>query len=126
MPTTLVGRRDDRVARAEDFNMRAGAVVDKTYNLVALETENYYLKWLDARDRVKQLAAVQPKAQSLAQTIDKRLQDGNASGEEYIRATTTLDQIRASYNDALYNHALALTALERITAGGFRIDATKR
>jgi outer membrane protein TolC len=126
MPTTLVGRRDDRVARAEDFNMRAGAVVDKTYNLVALETENYYLKWVDARDRVKQLAAVQPKAQSLADTIDKRLQNGNASGEEYIRATTTLDQIRASYNDALYNHALALTALERITAGGFRIDPSKR
>ena len=99
MPTTLVGRRDDRVARAEDFNMRAGAVVDKTYNLVALETENYYLKWLDARDRVKQLAAVQPKAQSLARrstsgcrTVTRRARSTSGPPRRSIRSvppTTT-------------------------------------
>lgn len=28
------------------------------------------------------------------------------------------DQVQAQYNEALYQHALAITALERITAGG--------
>jgi len=29
------------------------------------------------------------------------------------------------YNDALFQHALALAALERVTAGGYRIAAGK-
>jgi len=37
-----------------------------------------------------------------------------------IRARTQADQVKALYNEALYNHALALAALERVTAGGYR------
>ena len=38
---------------------------------------------------------------------------------EDLRALTLEDQTQAQYNEALYHHALAVAALERITAGGF-------
>jgi outer membrane protein TolC len=125
MPPFLVGRKDDRVARAADLNQRAGAVVDKTVNLVALEAENYYLKWAEAKDRLEKLNAARPRAVEVADKIDVRLREGNATANDYVQATTLLDQIRAQTNEALYLHSLALAALERITAGGFRINPAK-
>jgi hypothetical protein len=35
------------------------------------------------------------------------------------------DQAQAMYNDALFQQALVLTTLERVTAGGYRIAAGK-
>jgi outer membrane protein TolC len=125
MPSMLVGKRDERVTHAADLSVRAAAVVDKTYNLVALETENSYLKWLEARDRARLLDGLRPRAHDIAETIFQRLNEGKATGTEYIQATTVVDQIRAQYNEALYLHALSLAALERITAGGYRLHASK-
>jgi outer membrane protein TolC len=125
MPSMLVGKRDDRIAHASDLSQRAGAVVDKALNLVALETENSYLKWTDARDRLILLDKLQPKARDLAEKILKRITDGNANGADYIQAIGFADQIQAQRNEALYLHALSLAALERITAGGFRIYPAK-
>jgi outer membrane protein TolC len=126
MPNTLVGKRGDRVARASDLSQRATAVVDKAFNLVALETDSNYLKWLEARDRYDKLAGVLPKAQTLKVRSYKRLEDGNAPGAEYIQTATLVDQIQAQKNEQLYLHALALAALERVTAGGYRIYPTKQ
>ena len=125
MPNFLIGRKGDRIDRAASLNERAGAVVEKTYNLVSLEAENYYLKWQEAKERLDQLNTIEPKVKDIAATMEKRLDQGNASGKEYIDATTLWDTVRAQQNEALYNHALALTALERITAGGFRIHPGK-
>jgi outer membrane protein TolC len=125
MPSMLVGKRDDRVAHASDLSVRAGAVVDKALNLVALETENSYLKWLEARDRLDLLDKLQPRAREVADKILKRITDGNANGSDYIQAVGFADQIQAQYNEALYLHALSLAALERITAGGYRIYPPK-
>ncbi len=125
MPSMLVGKRDDRIAHAADLSQRASAVVDKALNLVALETENSYLKWIEARDRLNLLDKLQPSARELAEKILKRITDGNANGADYIQAVGFADQIQAQRNEALYLHALSLAALERITAGGFRIYPTK-
>jgi outer membrane protein TolC len=125
MPVNLVGRRNDRTARAGDLSQRAGAVVDKTQNLIALEVENSYLKWKEAHDRFNYFNSALPIAKDVAQRTFKRLDQGNATGSEYIQAATLQDQIQAQYNEALYNHALALAALERITAGGYRLHAPK-
>ncbi len=121
MPPFLAGRKHDRVARAEDLSARAGAVVDKTTNLVSLEVENYYLKWLDARQRAERLAGVRTRARDISDRVWKRFDDGGASGEEYLRAETLVDQVQAQYNEALYQHALALAALERATAGALQV-----
>lgn len=125
MPSMLVGKRDDRVAHAADLSVRAGAVVDKALNLVALETENSYLKWIEARDRLTLLDKLQPSAREVADKILKRITDGNANGSDYIQAVGFADQIQSQHNEALYLHALSLAALERITAGGFRIYPPK-
>lgn len=121
----LVGKRDDRIAHAADLSQRASAVVDKALNLVALETESYYLKWIEARDRLILLDKLQPRARDLADKILKRITDGNANGADYIQAVGFADQIQGQRNEALYLHALSLAALERITAGGFRIYPSK-
>jgi outer membrane protein TolC len=126
MPANLIGRRNDRTARASDLSQRAGAVVDKTQNLIVLETDNSYLKWLEAHDRYKHFKTALPIAKDVASRTYKRLEQGNATGAEYIQAATLEDQIQAQYNEALYNHALALAALERITAGGYRIFPAKQ
>jgi outer membrane protein TolC len=120
-PPMLVGRRDDRVARATDLSQRAAAVVDKTHNLVTLETDNSYLKWLEAKGKLDQLRPLRPRVLDVAEKINKRLTEGNATGSEYIQTVGLADQVQAEYNEALYMHALALAALERITAGGFRV-----
>jgi outer membrane protein TolC len=121
MPPMLVGKHTDRVARASDLSQRAAAVVDKTYNLVALEADNGYLKWLEARDRYARFAAALPRTRALAKRAGDRFEGGNITGSEYVQAATLEDQVQAQYNEALYLHALALAALERITAGGYRI-----
>jgi outer membrane protein TolC len=120
MPTTLAGHRHDRAQRARDFSARAGAVVDKTRNLIGLEVEDAFLKWREAAQQLQALKTTFAKAANVLKTTEDRFQSGKVSGEEMIRAKTLESQVRAEYNEALYNHALALAALERITAGGFR------
>ncbi len=119
MPPTLVGKRADRVQRAEDLSMRAAAVVDKTRNLITLELEEAYYKWEDATRKLRALSQTRERALRVAKSVQARFDIGKIAGEELIRAQTLPDQAQAAYNEALYNHALALAALERITAGGF-------
>jgi outer membrane protein TolC len=119
MPTTLVGHRDARVARARDLAGRAQAVVAKAQNLVTLELEDAYLNFRGAARQVRQLQGAPALARSIYANTKERFDNGKATGEEIIRSGTLEDQAQAQLNEALYNHALALAALERITAGGF-------
>jgi outer membrane protein TolC len=119
MPTTLVGHKADRVERAQDFSDRAAAVVEKTHNLIVLETEDAFYKWKMASEQVKILEQSAGRAAGLRQLLAKRWQDGKIGTEEYLRAVALQDQTRAQFYEALFHHALALAALERVTAGGF-------
>jgi outer membrane protein TolC len=121
MPVFLFGSRADRVQRAMDFNDRAIAVVDKTENLITLEVEATFLNWKQAKQNVQNLKATPDMAKSVADRVRKRFFDDNASGEEFLRASTLEDQAKGLYNQALFEHALALAALERVTAGGYRV-----
>ena len=63
----------------------------------------------------------------MAKNVEARFNDkAKASGEELIRARTQVDQANVTYNEAVYLHALGLAALERVTAGGFRLSSTAR
>jgi outer membrane protein TolC len=121
MPVTLAGPRRDRVDRAGAFDDRAGAVVDKTHNLISLEADFTYLKWKEAYQKVVALDKTDKEASRIYNTIKERFDTGKGSGEELLRARTLEDQSRISYNEALFQHALALAALERVTAGGYSI-----
>jgi outer membrane protein TolC len=121
MPTTLAGRKNDRMQRARDLSARAGAVVEKTRNLIALELDDTYLKYREAALRLQVLTGTFKKAAAVLKTTDLRFESGKVSGEDLIRAKTLESQVQAEYNDALFNQALALAALERITAGAFQM-----
>jgi outer membrane protein TolC len=118
MPTTLVGHKSDRVERAQEFNSRAVAVVEKTQNLIALETADAFHKWQAAAGQVQALEQSVSKAANLRQLLAKRWQDNKVSTEEYLRTLGLLDQARSQLSEALFHHALAVAALERVTAGG--------
>ncbi len=119
MPTMLAGHRRDRMQRARDFSARASAVVDKTTNLIVLETEAAYLKWRDAAESVRKLQRSVAQARAIADAEDARANLRKSFGEEVIRARTLQESVLSQYNEALYVHALALAGLERVTAGGF-------
>jgi outer membrane protein TolC len=119
MPALLVGRRADRVARAQDFSSRANSVIEKTQNLIALETADAFSRWQAAAAQVRTLRESVPKSAKLADLIAGRFDNGKVSAEDYLRARTLEEQTQSQLNEALYHHALSLAALERVTAGGF-------
>lgn len=121
MPASFAGHKADRMQRAHDLAGRADAVVAKTHNLITLEVEATYLKWLEAAQKIKGMEGTIPKANSIADKIKEEFDEGKISGEQLLRAQGMEEQIAASYNEALYLHALALAALERVTAGGYRL-----
>jgi outer membrane protein TolC len=119
MPGTLVGHKSDRVERAQEFSSRAAAVVEKTQNLIVLETEDAFYKWQAAAGQVKALEQSVSKTVKLRELLAQRWQDSKVTTEDYLRALALQDQIRSQLNEALFHHALGLAALERVTAGGF-------
>ncbi|MCI0455897.1 MAG: TolC family protein [Gemmataceae bacterium] len=119
MPTTLAGRRSDRVQRARDLSARAASVVEKTTNLIALETEAEFLKWKEAVQNARSLKRTATQAEEVADLSDRQANLRNEYSEDVLRARTLHEQVQSQYNQALYLHALALAGLERVTAGGF-------
>ena len=131
-PTFIYGPRWVRVERAQFFNARAGAVVDKTQNLITLETKAAYLKYREAAERIqiylgdgKKENSLRDKAEKIAIQIYERFDQGKAKGSEYLQAQVAADQMVLKLNEAMFNHALGLAALERITAGGYRLTAAQ-
>ncbi len=120
MPVFMIGKRLDRVDRTAELNARAGAVVEKTTNLVWLDAEAAFSKWQEAVGRIGHLAKARPLAKKVADLEAKRFNDKAVAVDDLIRSRTLEEQLRAQYNEALYQHALALAGLERVTAGGLR------
>lgn len=119
MPAHLAGHRHDRVRRIQELEVRAGAVIDKTKQLITLETIDAFHKWKEASEKITSLVNTPAKTANVVKTTKARFDIGKVNGEELIRAQTLDEQVQAELNDALFEHALALAALERITAGGF-------
>jgi outer membrane protein TolC len=120
MPSILIGPRLNRVETAQDFSIQAAAVAQKTRNLVILEAEEAYYGWQEWSQKVVVLGE--------AAKIGNRL--GRKLSEEYRGAIKRLidalipesllaAQSRTDYNEALFRHAIALAALERVTGGAF-------
>jgi outer membrane protein TolC len=119
MPTTLAGHRGDRVQRAQDLSARAAAVVDKTRNLIILETEAAYLKWREASENARRLQGSGSKGAGVADDTAFRFTSGKASTEDVIRAYALQLEVLSGSYEARWLYAVALAGLERITAGGF-------
>ncbi len=121
MPATLNGHRGDRVESARLLHDRAEAVVAKTHNLITLDAEQAYLRWLEASRKLttyEEAATVAAKVSlELRTKFDPRI--AKITIDETSTAGILATQTRLLSNVARYQVLLALAALERVTAGGF-------
>jgi outer membrane protein TolC len=121
MPVTLSGCRQDRVEQARMYSARSASVADKTRNLITLEAEQAYYRWLEAARKVPKFHQAADEAnrvfRSLRERFDPRIQ--RIRLDELITAGILANQLRLQENQAYHQQLLALAALERVTAGGF-------
>jgi outer membrane protein TolC len=123
-PSLFVGPRDVRIERACELSQRADAVVDKARNLVALEGEHAFLRWEKAAARVARNAKAAADTETNAKRALSALESGlEISYRDVLEMMVLNAQIQASLNEARYIHAVALTELERVTAGAFAAGA---
>lgn len=119
MPTLLVGHQHDRFKRAQDFAIRSNATVDKTRNLIGLELEDSYAKWQEAVGKLQLITPTFDKVKKTLNEVETRFQINPSTTEVLLRTRTLFEQVEAEYNEAQFQHALALAALSRITGGSF-------
>lgn len=119
-PTLFAGPRSERVQRATDLAGRSGSVADKARNLLALEAEGAFLRWEETLSKIKTLKPAAADAEAIAKKAQSALETGVIqSYRDVLELQVLASQIQAQLNEAHYQHAVALTELERVTAGGF-------
>lgn len=126
MPNNLAGNRDARLNQAYAYSSRADAVVAKTRELIALEAEDGYLKWVEASRKV----ASGKEAATIARRLAKQTREDANKGakikqDEILMTDVVAGQATAAYHEAVFQQVLALAGLERITAGGFNSGLAK-
>ncbi len=120
MPTTLVGSRADRMARASAFHERARAAVEKTRNLIALDAEDAFRRWEEASAKVPHARRAADAGEGLAKNLSQAFTTGgNVQAADVTNAQVLGSQAQSQYNQFLYEEILALADLERATEGAF-------
>jgi hypothetical protein len=124
-PTLFAGPQQDRMQRAGWINARTVAVAEKTRNLMALEAEDAYLKWEEAIAKMDRTAKQADEDEKFLRKLKAAL-EGNIlqSYKDYLELVVLAGQIKAQYNEARYNHAVALTEFERVTNCGLGCGIT--
>jgi hypothetical protein len=120
MPTLLVGSQAERVKQAQSLALRAQGVIETTRNLVALESEDAFLRWEEATRQVSEARAAVTAGDKLAETLSKDFISGlRVRVEDVVNARVVAAQAQAQLNEFRYRQIVALADLERATAGGF-------
>lgn len=123
-PTLFVGPRDTRMQRACELSGRADAVAAKARILIALEAEDAFLKWEEAVAKITQYRKSIAETEELAKRATVALETGGTKSYRDVLEIVVLGaQLQVALNEALYNHAVALTEFERVTAGAFAAGA---
>lgn len=120
MPAMLVGCQLERVIHARALNARAIAACDKARNLIILETEDAFLRWEEASQKIVRVRRAFTSGDRLADNLGKDFAAAQKiKVEEVINAQVLAAQARSQYLEFLHQQILALADLERATAGGF-------
>jgi outer membrane protein TolC len=122
MPVTMVGKRHDRVEQAKTYNARAFSVLEKTRNLIRLETEQAFLRFKEAKKKRELFERGQARARR-SRGLTRPPQPTELT--DYLDIARLATDLRFETNRAQYEMRIALIALERATAGGFCVGVTK-
>jgi len=125
MPAFLSGSRSARVEQARDYHQRAQAVAAKAHNLIVLEVEDVYRRWLDKSRKATHLETAYREARRFSERVKESFNKRMPSYpniDEVINAGLVTTRLQLEWKEAHYQSLLALAALERATAGGFSID----
>ncbi len=121
MPNRLVGKRATRVETAGQYTIRSQAAAEQAKSLLGLEAENAYFRWVQAVKNVEVSRAAAKAGRALIDRLHEAA-GGAPSKEDTIIAEVSSTQAFAAFNEALYDQIVALADLERITAGGVRVN----
>lgn len=121
MPPELVGSRTVRMELARAYSARAAAVVDKTRNLIGLEADHTFRQWEEATRKLAPTRNAATTGAKLAEDMRRDFEgQQKVKAEDLVNAEVLAAQAQAQFNETLYQQILALAALERVTAEGFR------
>jgi hypothetical protein len=121
MPVTVGGRRSSRVQLVGQYADRNAAAADKARALIALQAEEAYLRWQQARTQLRLRREAQDIAAGMLDRLTADFNKGARIVIETLLANSFLAALaEAEYNEVLFDKLVALLNLERVTAGGFR------
>jgi outer membrane protein TolC len=120
MPAFMAGPRWARVERVHELGARAAAVVDKTRNLIVLECEDAFYKWEEAANKIPNAKQAVEAGGRVIDAARKGLEEvGGIRVEDLLISEGEVARAHATLNEALYQQAIELAALQRATAGAF-------
>ena len=123
-PSLFVGPRETRMQRACELSGRSDAAAEKARNLVALDAEDAFLRWEEAFAKMGRYSKGAAAGDALGKRAISALESGVIqSYRDVLEILILVAQNQAHLNEARYNHAVALTELERVTGGGFAAGA---
>jgi len=122
MPSSLVGKKSDRVARAQAFADRGAAVEESTKNLIRLEVRNAFQLLLETRTSFNDLKKVEPELRKIISDLhDNPLKFLNSDNAELFEKA---GKMLGNFNHAKFITMDNLADLERITSGTFSVGLT--
>ncbi len=125
MPVTLFGDRASRSQKSWELVTRSQAVLEKTMNLVTLEAEDAWIAYFYAGDSMtlakKQAAAGKANLTALREVAGDKV-DKKATLQELLEAQEEAAKGQAAFNEAVFQRISALANIERISAGGIKIN----
>ena len=125
MPPSLTGSREARMQQARDYYQRSQAVAAKAHNLILLEVEDLYRRWLDKSRKAAHLEVAYRESLTFSEKMKEsfnRRMPSYPNVDEVVNAGLVTTRLQLEWKEAHYQSLLALAALERATAGGFYVD----
>jgi outer membrane protein TolC len=121
MPGKLVGKRETRAAIAQQYAERGAEAARQVRSLIGLEADMAYAKWIEASKKIVNFREAAKAGRDLVER-QREASGGNLTKEDILMNELSAAKAFASFNEALFEQILALANLERITAGGVRVN----
>ena len=121
MPNKIAGKSSRRAEFGRQYADRAAAAAAQARSLVALEAAVAHAKWIEASKNVVEARIAAKNGRDL---IDRQrlAAGGTLTKEDVLLNEVSATRAIASLNEALYEQIVQLANLERITAGGIRVN----